>query len=75
MKKDITPAGIVAAGVETAWENAAAIFERFCLAAGVATPRAYWLKAGNADLPISTDSGTSPTIARKVIYFRVSSKE
>jgi putative transposase len=37
MKKDSTPAGIVASGVERAWEDAAASFERFCLTAGVAT--------------------------------------
>jgi len=37
MKKDITAAGIVATGIEAAWENVAASFERFCLTAGVAT--------------------------------------
>jgi putative transposase len=37
MKKDSTPAGIVASGVERAWEDAAVSFERFCLTAGVAT--------------------------------------
>jgi putative transposase len=37
MKKDITPAGVVAAGIEAAWENVSASFERFCLTAGVAT--------------------------------------
>jgi putative transposase len=37
MKKAITPAGIVAAGVEAAWEDAAVSFDRFCLTAGVAT--------------------------------------
>ena len=37
MKKDITPAGIVATGIEAAWENVAVSFERFCLTAGVAT--------------------------------------
>jgi putative transposase len=37
MKKDIIPAGNVVAGVEAAWENVAASFERFCLTAGVAT--------------------------------------
>ena len=37
MKKDITAAGIVATGMEAAWENVAASFERFCLTAGVAT--------------------------------------
>jgi putative transposase len=37
MKKDITSAGVVAAGIEAAWENVTASFERFCLTAGVAT--------------------------------------
>src|SRR6201993_3332157 len=37
MKKDITPAGIVASGIEMAWENVTASFERFCLTAGIAT--------------------------------------
>ena len=37
MKKDSTAAGIVALGLETAWENVAASFERFCLTAGIAT--------------------------------------
>ena len=37
MTKDSTSAGIVASGIETAWENVAASFERFCLTAGVAT--------------------------------------
>jgi putative transposase len=37
MKKDSTTAGTVASGIETAWENVAASFERFCLTAGVAT--------------------------------------
>src|SRR5438874_2814929 len=37
MRKDITPAGNVAAGIEVAWENMAVSFERFCLTAGVAT--------------------------------------
>lgn len=37
MKKDSTSRGIVASGLETAWENVAASFERFCLTAGVAT--------------------------------------
>ena len=36
MKKDITPAGIVAAGVEGAWEDVAVSFDRFCLTAGIA---------------------------------------
>src|ERR1044071_221925 len=33
MRKDITPAGNVAAGIEVAWENVAIRFERFCLTA------------------------------------------
>jgi putative transposase len=37
MKKDSIPAGIVASGLETAWEDVGASFERFCLAAGMAT--------------------------------------
>src|SRR5271154_7544579 len=37
MKKDSTRVGIVASGLEAAWETAAASFERFCLAAGIAT--------------------------------------
>jgi putative transposase len=37
MKKDSPPAGIVASGIERAWEDAAASFERFCLTAGIAT--------------------------------------
>ena len=37
MKQDSTAAGIVALGLETAWENVAASFERFCLTAGIAT--------------------------------------
>jgi putative transposase len=37
MKKVSTPRGIVASGLETAWENVAASFERFCLTAGVVT--------------------------------------
>jgi hypothetical protein len=37
MKKDITRAGIVAAGIEAAWEDVAVSFDRFCLTAGVAT--------------------------------------
>jgi putative transposase len=36
MRKDITPAENVAAGIEVAWENVAVSFERFCLTAGVA---------------------------------------
>jgi putative transposase len=37
MKNDSIPARIVASGLETAWENVAASFERFCLTAGVVT--------------------------------------
>jgi putative transposase len=37
MKKDSRSAGIVASGIERAWEDAAASFERFCLTAGVVT--------------------------------------
>src|SRR5689334_15286975 len=37
MKKDITPAPAVASGVEEAWRDIGASFERFCLTAGVAT--------------------------------------
>ena len=37
MKNDSTPARSIASGLETAWENVAASFERFCLTAGVAT--------------------------------------
>ena len=37
MKKDSIPAGLVASGIETAWENVTASFERFCLTAGIAT--------------------------------------
>ena len=37
MKKDSISAGLVASGVETAWENVTASFERFCLTAGIAT--------------------------------------
>jgi putative transposase len=37
MKKDSRSAGIVASGIERAWEDAAASFERFCLTVGVAT--------------------------------------
>lgn len=36
MKKDITPALVVAPGVEEAWRDVGASFERFCLTAGVA---------------------------------------
>jgi putative transposase len=37
MKKDSISAGLVASGIETAWENVTASFERFCLTAGIAT--------------------------------------
>src|SRR5438046_9831082 len=37
MKKDITPAAAVASGVEQAWREIGASFERFCLTAGIAT--------------------------------------
>ena len=37
MKKNSTPSRAVASGLERAWEDAAASFERFCLTAGVAT--------------------------------------
>ena len=37
MKKDITPAAAVASGVEEAWRDVGASFERFCLTAGIAT--------------------------------------
>ena len=37
MKKGIIPAGSVASGIEMAWENVTASFERFCLTAGIAT--------------------------------------
>ncbi len=37
MKRDSTSAGIVASGLEVAWENVAVSFERFCLTAGIAT--------------------------------------
>jgi len=37
MKKGSTSAGIVASGIERAWEDVAASFERFCLTAGIAT--------------------------------------
>ncbi len=38
MKRDSISAGIVASGLEEAWENVAVSFERFCLTAGIATP-------------------------------------
>ena len=37
MKKDITPTAAVASGVEEAWRDVGASFERFCLTAGIAT--------------------------------------
>src|SRR3954468_21502283 len=37
MKKDITPTAAVASGVDEAWRDVGASFERFCLAAGMAT--------------------------------------
>jgi len=37
MKRDSTSAGIVASGLEEAWENVAISFERFCLTAAIAT--------------------------------------
>ena len=37
MKKDITLAPAVASGVEEAWRDIGASFERFCLTAGIAT--------------------------------------
>jgi putative transposase len=37
MKTNITAAGIVAAGVEAAWEDVAVSFDRFCLTAGIAS--------------------------------------
>jgi putative transposase len=37
MNKDITPATAVASGVEEAWRDIGASFERFCLTAGIAT--------------------------------------
>ena len=37
MRRDSTPARIVASVLEVAWENVAASFERFCLTAGIAT--------------------------------------
>src|SRR3954469_433317 len=37
MKRDSTSAGIVASGLEKAWENVAVSLERFCLTAGIAT--------------------------------------
>jgi len=37
MKKTITRAGAVAAGMEAAWEDVAVSFERFCLTAGIVT--------------------------------------
>jgi putative transposase len=37
MKMDITPAATVASGVEEAWRDIGASFERFCLTAGIAS--------------------------------------
>ena len=37
MKENSRTTGIVATGLEAAWENVAASFERFCLTAGIAT--------------------------------------
>jgi transposase-like protein len=37
MKEKSTTTGVVATGLEAAWQNVAASFERFCLTAGVAT--------------------------------------
>lgn len=37
MKKDSTAAGLVASGMEVAWEDVTASFERFCLTAGIGT--------------------------------------
>src|SRR3954469_14404630 len=37
MKMDITPAAAVASGVEEAWRDIGASFERFCLTAGIAS--------------------------------------
>ncbi len=37
MKRHSTSAGIVASGLEVAWESVAVSFERFCLTAGIAT--------------------------------------
>ena len=37
MKKDITPTAAVASGVDEAWRDVGASFERFCLTAGIAT--------------------------------------
>src|SRR3954451_10273634 len=37
MRKDITPTTAVASGVEEAWRDVGASFERFCLTAGIAT--------------------------------------
>ena len=34
MKKDITPIAAVASGIEEAWRDVGASFERFCLTAG-----------------------------------------
>jgi hypothetical protein len=37
MEKDITPTAAVTSGVEQAWRDVGASFERFCLRAGIAT--------------------------------------
>jgi putative transposase len=37
MKKDITPTAAVAPGIDAAWRDVGASFERFCLTAGIAT--------------------------------------
>jgi putative transposase len=37
MKKDIAPTAAVASGVDEAWRDVGASFERFCLTAGIAT--------------------------------------
>src|SRR5256885_13229197 len=37
MKKDIPPTAAVASGVDEAWRDVGASFERFCLTAGIAT--------------------------------------
>jgi hypothetical protein len=41
MKKDSSSAEIVASGIETAWENVAAIFERSCLLGESGHTRSY----------------------------------
>jgi len=49
MKKDITLAPAVASGVEEAWRDIGASFERFCLTAGMAT-LAHMMQRDSADL-------------------------